>query len=90
MLVSAASDFRDALLDLSQGQLGDTRPDLFVPGATVQDWQAVLDLVTASGWRWQYEVGSTAQPLPAAAAVLPRPAGAEITQLRVWPAPGVL
>jgi hypothetical protein len=65
-------------------------PDLFVPGATVQDWQAVLDLVIAGGWRWQYEVGSTAQPLPAAATVLARPAGAEIAQLRVWPVPGVL
>ena len=65
-------------------------PDLFVPDATVQDWQTVLDLVTASGWRWQYEVGSTAEPLPAAATVLARPAGAEVAQLKVWPVPGVL
>ena len=65
-------------------------PDLFVPDATVQDWQAVLDLVTASGWRWQYEEGSTVLPLPAAATVLTRPAGAEIAQLRVRSVPGML
>jgi hypothetical protein len=65
-------------------------PDLFVPDATVRDWQAVLDLVTVSGWQWQYEEGSTVLPLPAAVTVLARPAGAEIAQLRTWPVPGVL
>ena len=65
-------------------------PDLFVPDATVQDWQTVLDLVTVSGWQWQYEEGSTVLPLPAAVTVLARPAGAEIAHLRTWPVPGVL
>lgn len=36
-------------------------PDIFVPGATVRDWQAVLDLVTASGWQWQYQEDGTAR-----------------------------
>src|SRR3984885_11251031 len=65
-------------------------PDLLVPDATVEDWQAVLDLVTASDWRWQYEEGTTVLPLPAAAEVFARPAGAETGTLRVWPVPGVL
>ncbi|HEX5298461.1 MAG TPA: hypothetical protein VFW50_15870 [Streptosporangiaceae bacterium] len=65
-------------------------PDIFVPGATVRDWQAVLDLVTASGWQWQYQEDGTARPLPAAAAVLALPAGTGTASLRVRPAPGVL
>jgi hypothetical protein len=65
-------------------------PDLFVPGASTGDWQAVLDLVTASGWPWQYEESGTAQPLPVAAEVLARSAGAEQASLKVWPEPGVL
>ena len=80
----------DQVKELFDPDLVGALPDLFVPDATVQDWQAVLDLVRASGWRWQYEVGNTAQPLPAAATILTRPVGAEIAQLRVWPVPGVL
>ena len=80
----------DQVRELFDPDLVGALPDLFVPDATIQDWQAVLDLVIASGWRWQYEVGSTAQPLPAAAAVFARPAGAEFAQLRVWPVPGML
>lgn len=88
---AAMPDLRwDQVRELFDPDLMGALPDLFVPDATIQDWQAVLDLVIASGWRWQYEVGSTAQPLPAAAAVLARPAGAEIAQMRVWPVPQVL
>ncbi|AQZ67215.1 hypothetical protein BKM31_42345 [[Actinomadura] parvosata subsp. kistnae] len=65
-------------------------PDLFVPGITVKDWQTVLDLVTARGWKWQYSQGDTALPLPTAAEALARPPEAETASLRVWPAPGVL
>ena len=29
-------------------------PDVCVPGASVEDWQSVLDLVVAQGWAFQY------------------------------------
>ena len=64
-------------------------PDLFVPNASGDDWQALFDLVLARGWQWQYSQGNTVLPLPAAAAVIARPADSEIAQLRVWPVPGV-
>jgi hypothetical protein len=80
----------DQVRELFDPDLVGALPDLFVPDATIGDWQAVLDLVIASGWQWQYEVDSSPQPLPAATAVFARPAGPEIAQLRVWPVPGVL
>ncbi|NRQ34512.1 hypothetical protein HII36_22060 [Nonomuraea sp. NN258] len=65
-------------------------PDLFVPDATVEDWQTVLDLVRTRGWQWQYSQGDTILPLPTAAEVLARSPDADTVSLRVWPAPGVL
>jgi hypothetical protein len=64
-------------------------PDLWVPDASVEDWQAVFDLVRSNGWAWEYEESGTVRPLPAAAEVLPRPADAESVLLRVRPVPGV-
>lgn len=61
-------------------------PDLRVPDTSVEDWQALLDLVSASGWRFQYAVGEDVLPLPRAEAVLSRPADAELACLSVWPA----
>ncbi|RZU73049.1 hypothetical protein EV384_1445 [Micromonospora kangleipakensis] len=65
-------------------------PDVRVEDASVEDWQAVFDLVQAQGWRWEYSEGDAVSPLPSAADVLARPAGAELPILRVWPVPGVL
>ncbi|MFJ1973795.1 hypothetical protein ACIO93_34625 [Streptomyces sp. NPDC087903] len=65
-------------------------PDLHVPDVSVEDWQAVLQLVAAQGWESQYAEGETVLPLPRAEIVLSRPAGAECPSLRVWPAAGVL
>lgn len=65
-------------------------PDVFVTGTTAEDWQAFFDLVQARGWRQRYSEGDMVLPLPPAAAVLARPAGSEIAELRVWPVPGVL
>lgn len=62
-------------------------PDLRVPDASVEDWQAVLDLVEARGWKCQYSEGET---VPRAESVLSRLADAECPNLRVWPAAGVL
>jgi len=65
-------------------------PDVCVAGASVEDWQALFDLVRTSNWQWQYSEGLTKLPLPSAAAVLARSADSEIAELRVWPVPGVL
>ncbi|MDX3697630.1 hypothetical protein PV726_47130 [Streptomyces europaeiscabiei] len=65
-------------------------PDVWVTGTTVQDWQAVLDLIVASGWRSEYSEGGVVMPLPRAGEVLSRPADAECADLRVWLALDVL
>lgn len=65
-------------------------PDVRVPDASVEDWQTVLDLVEARGWKCRYSEGGTVLPVPRARAVLSRPRGAECPNLRVWPAAGVL
>lgn len=65
-------------------------PDVWITGTTVEDWQAVIDLIAASGWRSEYSEGGVVTPQPRAQEVLSRPADAECADLRVWPAPDVL
>ncbi|MGW6061911.1 hypothetical protein [Streptomyces sp. NPDC055189] len=65
-------------------------PDLRVPDASVEDWQAVLDLVEGRGWKCQYSEGETVLPVPRVESVLSRPADAECADLRVWPTADVL
>ncbi|MFE6787892.1 hypothetical protein ACFVFF_37165 [Streptomyces sp. NPDC057680] len=65
-------------------------PDVRVPDASVEDWQAVLDLVAEKGWKYQYSEGEGVLPVPRAEDVLSRPADAEYPDLRVWPAADVL
>ncbi|MGW1915328.1 hypothetical protein ACWCQS_32515 [Streptomyces sp. NPDC002076] len=59
-------------------------PDVRVPDASVEDWQALLDLVGERGWKCQYSKGETVLPVPSADAVLSRPADAECPELEVW------
>lgn len=65
-------------------------PDVLVPGASVEDWQAVLDLIDERGWKHQYSEGESVLPVPRAESVLSRPAEADCPQLRVWLADDVL
>ncbi len=65
-------------------------PDVRVPDASVEDWQAVLDLISASGWKCHYSEGEVVKPVPRAEAVLSRPTDAECPELRVWPTADVL
>ncbi|MEV0157229.1 hypothetical protein AB0H57_26360 [Micromonospora sp. NPDC050686] len=65
-------------------------PDVRVEDASVEDWQAVFELVQTQGWRWEYCVGDAVVPLPPAADVLARAADDELPILRVWPVPDVL
>ncbi|MET9777926.1 hypothetical protein ABZ023_27365 [Streptomyces sp. NPDC006367] len=60
-------------------------PDVRVPNTSVEDWQAVLDLVAEKGWKCQYSEGATVLPVPRAEVVLSRPADAECPNLWVWP-----
>ncbi|MBJ6636819.1 hypothetical protein H4K36_00515 [Streptomyces sp. DHE7-1] len=65
-------------------------PDVRVPGASMEDWQAVLDLVAEKGWKCEYSEGEAVLPVPLAKPVLARPADAECPNLRVWPTADVL
>ncbi|MFF3934487.1 hypothetical protein [Streptomyces hirsutus] len=65
-------------------------PDVRVPDASVEDWQAVLDLISSRGWKCQYSEGDVVMSVPRAEAVLSRPADAECPDLRVWPTADVL
>ncbi|SFL90743.1 hypothetical protein FEK33_06680 [Nocardia asteroides NBRC 15531] len=65
-------------------------PDLWVPDTSVEDWQAVFDLVRPNGWAIEYVVDDIVLPLPAAAEFLPRAVDAEEhVVLWVRPAPAV-
>ncbi|EFL37349.1 hypothetical protein [Streptomyces griseoflavus] len=65
-------------------------PDVRVPDASVEDWQAVLDLVADRRWKCQYSEGGAVLPMPRLEAVLSRPADAECPELRVWPTADML
>jgi hypothetical protein len=57
-------------------------PDVRVPNASMEDWQAVLDLVAEKDWKYRYSEGETVLPVPRAETVLSRPADAECPDLR--------
>ncbi|GGQ65112.1 hypothetical protein [Kitasatospora griseola] len=81
----------DDVRDFLDPDLMGALPDLFVSEVSVEDWQALFDLVEASGWAWEWRVGvSPGGALPAAAEVFARPVDAETVELRVQPVAGVL
>ncbi|MEU8897281.1 hypothetical protein [Nocardia sp. NPDC048505] len=67
-----------------------TLPDIYVHDTSVEDWQAVFDLIQSKGWPFEYSEGLRLRQLPSAAEVLSRPDDAEIVMVRVWPVPDVL
>ena len=75
----------DAVRESFDPDLMGSLPDGCVPHTSAEDWQGLLDLVIARGWRFEYSVGDTVVPLPAAAAVLSRAVDSECPALRVWP-----
>ncbi|WTG51309.1 hypothetical protein OH779_23535 [Actinacidiphila glaucinigra] len=81
-------DVADVFDPVAMGRL----PDVWVPGVSAADWQALFDLVVARGWWHEYDEGGRVLPLPTAARVLARPADAEAPNLcvRVGPGPGFL
>jgi hypothetical protein len=57
--------------------------DVRVPDTSMEDWQAVLDVMGESGWKCQCSAGDATLPVPRAEAVLSRPTDAECPVLRV-------
>ena len=80
----------DEVKDFFDPDLMGALPDICVPSTSVEDWQAVFDLVRERGWQRQYLEGDTERPLPPAIQVLSRPVDANVATLKVWPTPGVL
>ncbi|MFE2543979.1 hypothetical protein [Actinacidiphila glaucinigra] len=78
------ADVADVFDPVAMGRL----PDLWIPGVSAADWQALLDLVVARGWWHAYAEGCRVLPLPTAARVLSRPCDAEVPTLCVEPVPG--
>ncbi|MDA2809808.1 hypothetical protein O4J56_04075 [Nocardiopsis sp. RSe5-2] len=76
--------------DLFDGETAGPLPDLRVPGATADGWQALLELVVERGWRHRYAEDGSAAPLPSARTALARRTAARWPELRVWPAEGLL
>lgn len=47
-------------------------PDVQVPDTSVEDWQAVFDLVRSRGWAYAYSEDGVAGRLPRAGELVPR------------------
>ncbi|MDO3704067.1 hypothetical protein Q3W71_20600 [Micromonospora sp. C28SCA-DRY-2] len=47
--------------------LNGTLPDVHLPGTTVEDWPALLDIVRSEDWRFAYLIDGQERPPPAAA-----------------------
>ncbi|MFI6908111.1 hypothetical protein ACIBKY_43095 [Nonomuraea sp. NPDC050394] len=67
-------------------------PDVVVEGTSVENWQMVLDLVQAQGWRYAYLRNGEPTELTSAAEMAAGVASeSRVTpELRVWPIPEVL
>ncbi|XVU20724.1 hypothetical protein ACQPZJ_26000 [Actinoplanes sp. CA-054009] len=65
-------------------------PDIAIEDTTLDDWQALITLIRAEGWRAEYEIGDTRVAVPRSAAdfFVPDPAGS-LRSLWVWPQPEI-
>ncbi|MEV4019743.1 hypothetical protein AB0J35_55590 [Nonomuraea angiospora] len=75
--------------DLFDTELNGVLPDVCVPGTSIEDWQAVFDLVLSKGWRYEYSVDGIPLRLPAAKLMMALRDEAG-PHLKVWPHPDVL
>ncbi|MEV4413290.1 hypothetical protein [Catellatospora sp. NPDC049609] len=80
----------DDVKDFFDPDLMGSLPDVYIQNTTVDDLQALFDMVLKSCWAWEFSDGDTTAPLPTAAEIFARPADAECVYLRVRPAPDVL
>ncbi|MFD3943276.1 hypothetical protein [Streptomyces sp. NPDC058579] len=80
---------RDDVREFFDPDLMGSLPDVRVADTSVEDWQAVLDLVRSQGWSCEYSEDGVAVRLPRAADMLARGESVDAL-LRVWPASGFL
>ncbi|MFI9723827.1 hypothetical protein ACIHFE_29920 [Streptomyces sp. NPDC052396] len=79
----------DDVKDFFNPELMGSLPDVRVADTSVEDWQAVLDLVRSQGWPCEYSEDGAAVRLPRAADMMARSESTDAL-LRVWPATGFL
>ncbi|MFK0191401.1 hypothetical protein [Kitasatospora sp. NPDC090308] len=79
----------DDVRDFFDPDLMGSLPDACVADTSVEDWQAVLDLVRSKGWSCEYSEDGALVRLPRAVDMLGRSRNSDAL-LRVWPAPGFL
>ncbi|MET7330811.1 hypothetical protein [Nonomuraea sp. NPDC005650] len=75
--------------DLFDPEVNGVLPDVCVPNTSIEDWQAVFDLVRSKGWRYEYCVDGVPLRLPSAELMLALRDEAS-PRLNVWPHPDVL
>ena len=63
-------------------------PNVTVPGTSVGDWQAVLDLVRSKGWAYEYSEDGLVGRVPSAEVMIRRSADVGVV-FKVWPVAGV-
>lgn len=96
-MMSAVPDLLwDDVKVLFDPEVNGALPDVVVEGTTVEDWQVLLDLVRAQGWRYAYSVNgepmefTSAADMAAAAYAGGLPELRATPELRVWPSRDVL
>ncbi len=77
----------DDVRDFFDPDLMGSLPDARVADTSIEDWQAVLDLVRSQGWSCEYSEDGIAVRLPRAVDMLVRSESVDAV-LRVWPAAG--
>ncbi|MEU6711303.1 hypothetical protein ABZ897_07440 [Nonomuraea sp. NPDC046802] len=83
----------DDVKHLFDPQLNLALPDVVVEETTVDDWQALVDLVGSEGWRHAYSLGGEPMGFPSAAGMAAAASGTSESrltpELRVWPVPEI-
>lgn len=80
----------DDVKSLFDPDINGTLPDVVVEGTTVEDWQALLDLVQSQGWQYAYALSGEPMELTSAADMVAAASADATPELRVWPIPEVL
>jgi hypothetical protein len=80
----------DEVKDWFDPEINGTLPDVHVPDTTVEDWQALVDLVRSKGWAYEYSVDGRVTRIPAYVGDMLDLRGEAAVTLKVWPTSGVL
>jgi len=80
----------DDVKDLLDPEVHGVLPDVRVSGATMADWQAVIDLPRSKGWAYEYEEGGRILRMPARVEDIFDRIPDLVPLVRVWPYPDLL